>query len=86
MRASPSVKARRVHRGTSRETTMTQTITQRLTIALPLVGVAFLLASLFLPVQFAAVAWTLAMISFLVALTCALLDQRGRRAERSSAR
>lgn len=65
---------------------MTQTITQRLTIALPLVGVAFLLASLFLPVRFAAFAWGLAMISFLVALTCALLEQRRRKAERPVAR
>ena len=65
---------------------MNQTITQRLTIALPLVGVAFLLASLFLPVQFAAIAWALAMISFLVALTCALLEQRRRKAERPAAR
>lgn len=66
--------------------TMTRTITQRLTIALPLVGVVFLLASLFLPVQFAAIAWGLAMISFLVALACALLEQRHRRMERTAAR
>lgn len=65
---------------------MTQTITQRLTVALPLVGVAFLLASLFLPVQFAAIAWGVAMISFLVALACALLEQHRRRAERPTAR
>lgn len=65
---------------------MTQTITQRLTVALPLVGVVFLLASLFLPLHFAAVAWTLAMISFLIALTCALLEQRHRGAERPAAR
>lgn len=51
---------------------MTRTITQRLTIMLPLLGVAFLVASMLLPVQFAVVAWGFAMISFLVALACAI--------------
>ncbi len=63
--------------------TMTQTLTQRLTVALPLVGVAFLLASIFLPLQFAAIAWVLAMVSFGVALTCAIMTQRRDKAELS---
>ncbi|MFE7065579.1 hypothetical protein [Microbacterium sp. NPDC057658] len=57
---------------------MTHTVTQRLTVTLPLLGVAFLLASMFLPVQLAVVAWGLALITFLVALVCAL-DARRRR-------
>lgn len=57
---------------------MTQTVKQRLTVALPLLGVAFLLASMFLPVQFAVVAWGLSMIIFLIALVCALDVQRRR--------
>lgn len=57
---------------------MTQAVTQRLTVALPLIGVAFLLASVFLPVQFAVVARGLAMITFLAALVCALDVQHRR--------
>lgn len=55
---------------------MTRTITQRLTIILPLVGVAFLLASMLLPVQLAAASWGLAMTSFLIALATATAVQR----------
>lgn len=55
---------------------MTRTITQRLTIILPLVGVAFLLASMLLPVQLAAASWGLAMTSFLIALATANAVQR----------
>lgn len=54
---------------------MTRTITQRLTIILPLVGVAFLLASMLLPVQLAAVAWGVAMASFVIALATAIAVQ-----------
>ncbi|MCK8468719.1 hypothetical protein M0722_16095 [Microbacterium sp. KSW4-16] len=55
---------------------MTRTITQRLTIILPLIGVAFLLASMLLPVQLAAAAWGVAMTSFLIALATAIAVQR----------
>jgi hypothetical protein len=55
---------------------MSRTLAQRLTISLPLEGVAFLFASMLLPVQFAVAAWGLAMIAFLTALACALVAQR----------
>ncbi|WP_305684084.1 hypothetical protein [Microbacterium sp.] len=61
--------------------TMTQTLTQRLILALPLVGVAFLLGSIFLPIHFAAIAWVLALVSFGIALTCAIIIQRRDKAE-----
>ena len=61
---------------------MMQTISQRLTITLPLVGVAFLLASMLLPFEISGLAWGIALISFVVALMCAIVDQRRRRAER----
>ncbi len=65
---------------------MPQTFTQRLTIALPLIGVALLLASVLLPVQFAVFAWGLAMVTFLTALACALTAQRQRRSEQPTER
>ncbi|GAA2944858.1 hypothetical protein GCM10010458_32710 [Microbacterium luteolum] len=55
---------------------MPQTLTQRLTLVLPLVGVALLLASMILPEQFAFVAWGLAMVAFVTALACAIIAQR----------
>lgn len=61
---------------------MPQTLAQRFTVALPLVGVALLLTSMVLPVQFAIVAWGLAMITFLTALACAIIAERERRADR----
>lgn len=61
---------------------MNQTLAQRFTIALPLVGVALLLTSMMLPMEFAIVAWGLAMVTFLTALTCAIIAERERRAER----
>lgn len=67
--------------GPSRETKMPRTIAQHLTVSLPLVGVAFLLASMLLPVHFAAAAWALAMIVFLTALACALYAQWQRRTD-----
>lgn len=60
---------------------MPRTIAQHLTVSLPLVGVAFLLASMLLPVRFAAAAWALAMIVFLTALACALYAQWQRRTD-----
>lgn len=65
---------------------MAQTPAQRLTVALPIVGLTFLLASLMLPVQFAVLAWGLAMLAFLTALTFAIVAQRERRAERPTLR
>lgn len=65
---------------------MPQTLMQRLTVTLPLIGVALVLASVLLPVQFAVLAWGLAMVTFFTALACALIAQRQRRAERSSLR
>lgn len=65
---------------------MPQTIMQRLTVTLPLFGVALLLASVLLPVQFAVFAWGLAMVTFLTALACALIAQRQRQAEQPSLR
>lgn len=67
--------------GSSRETKMPRTLAQHLTVSLPLVGVALLLASMLLPIQFAAVAWALAMIVFLAALACALYAQWQRRTD-----
>lgn len=61
-------------------------LVQRLTVALPLIGVGFLLASIVLPVRFGALSWGLAMITFLAALACALLAQRGQRLEDRSPR
>ena len=60
---------------------MPQTLTQRLTIALPLIGVTLLLASMLLPVEFALLAWGLALSTFLTALACALIARHQRRAE-----
>ncbi|QNA93602.1 MULTISPECIES: hypothetical protein [unclassified Microbacterium] len=60
---------------------MPRTLAQRLTVSLPLVGVALLLASMLLPVQFAVAAWGLAMIAFLTALACALTAQLRRRTD-----
>lgn len=65
---------------------MNHTLAHRLTITLPLLGVAFVLASMFLPVQLATISWTLAMASFVAALTSAIVEQRRRTAERSGAR
>ena len=65
---------------------MPQTFTQRLTITLPLIGVALLLAAVLLPVQFAIFAWGLAMVTFLTALACALTAQRQRRSEQPTER
>lgn len=60
---------------------MPRAIAQRLTVSLPLVGVVFLLASTLLPIQFAAAAWGLAMIAFLMALASALTAQWQRRTD-----
>ncbi len=60
---------------------MPRTLARRLTVSLPLVGVALLLASVLLPSQFAGAAWTLAMIAFLTALVCALTAQLQRRTD-----
>lgn len=60
---------------------MPRTIAQRLTMSLPLFGVAFLLASMLLPIRFAVVAWALAMIVFLTALASALIAQRQQQTE-----
>ncbi|PVE94121.1 hypothetical protein DC434_15300 [Microbacterium sp. TPD7012] len=65
---------------------MPQTLAQRLTVALPIVGLTFLLASLMLPVHFAVLAWGLAMLAFLTALGFAIVAQRERRAERPTLR
>ncbi|MGL3150441.1 hypothetical protein ACSS7Z_08750 [Microbacterium sp. A82] len=65
---------------------MHETLAQRLTVALPLVGVVLLVASMLLPTQFAVFAWGLALISFLTALSCALFAQHQRRAEKRAIR
>lgn len=67
--------------GPSGEMTMPQTLMQRMTLVLPLVGVAFLLASMALPLQVAVFAWTIAMVSFLTALIAAIVAQRERRSQ-----
>ncbi len=64
---------------------MPHTATQRLTIALPPVGVALLLTTMVLPAQVAVVAWGLAMVMLLTALACALIAESQRRAERARA-
>ncbi|MGB3374862.1 MAG: hypothetical protein WBA87_06965 [Microbacterium sp.] len=65
---------------------MNHTLAHRLTMTLPLLGVAFVLASMLLPVQLAAIAWAVAMASFVAALTSAIVEQRRRTTERSGAR
>lgn len=60
---------------------MPQSSTQRMTLVLPLVGVAFLLASMALPLSLAVFAWTFAMVSFLTALIFAIVAQRERRSQ-----
>lgn len=79
--SSPHAEPDRIHCGASRKTTMPQTLSQRLTLVLPLLGVAFLLPSMVLPMHFAVIAWGLAMISFLAALACAIVARRATRIE-----
>lgn len=63
---------------------MPQTFAQRVTLILPLVGVALLLAAMILPFQSAVFFWGLAMVSFLAALACAILALREDPAARPS--
>lgn len=92
MRADPSTQLERTsarrrecerapRQPTQRTDIMTASTAQRLATALPLVGAALLLASIFLPVHFAAVGWLLGVACFLAALTLALVARRRREPE-----
>lgn len=65
---------------------MTGITTQRYAMALPLVGATFLMISIFVPVQLAAITWVLGMVWFILALTCATIVQRRRKTEPAAVR
>jgi uncharacterized protein (DUF983 family) len=60
---------------------MTHSVPQRIAIIFPLIGAAFLLAALFVPVDFAAAGWAAAVICFAVALVGGIVARRRRKAE-----
>lgn len=60
---------------------MTGTLTHRCAMTFPLVGAAFLMIAIFVPVQLAVIAWMLGMFWLLLALMCATIVQRRRTAE-----
>ncbi|MGO1410791.1 MAG: hypothetical protein ACTH0V_02450 [Microbacteriaceae bacterium] len=63
--------------------TETRSVAKRLTVALPLLGAALILSTLFLPTDFASTGWALGGICFAVALVCAVRVVRsGRPAQR----
>lgn len=52
--------------------TETRSAAKRLTVALPLLGAALILSTMFLPTDFASIGWALGGVCFAVALVCAV--------------